>query len=65
MVPLEGAAPVALDQAIGIDLVTAKSSDVSENSVHNNGTAGIQLRVGSADNKDRESRRYSEINCVF
>jgi parallel beta-helix repeat protein len=38
------------DQATGIDLVTAKSSDVSENSVHNNGTAGIQLRVGSTDN---------------
>jgi hypothetical protein len=40
----------ALDQATGIDLVTALSSDVSENSVHNNGAAGIQLRVGSTDN---------------
>ena len=39
-----------LDQAIGIDLVTAKSSDVSENSVHNNGAGGIQLRVGSTNN---------------
>jgi hypothetical protein len=42
--------PTALDQATGIDLVTALSSDVSENSVHNNGAAGIQLRVGSTDN---------------
>ena len=43
-------APTALDQATGIDLVTAQSSDVNENSVHNNGVAGIQLRVGSTDN---------------
>ena len=45
-----------LDQAIGIDLVTAKSSDVSENSVHNNGAGGIQLRVGSTENVLRENR---------
>ena len=43
-------APANLDQATGIDLVTAKSSDVSENVVHNNGFAGIQLRVGSTNN---------------
>src|SRR5215831_14557093 len=43
-------APENLDQATGIDLVTAKSSDVSENVVHNNGFAGIQLRVGSTNN---------------
>ncbi|HEX4949080.1 MAG TPA: right-handed parallel beta-helix repeat-containing protein, partial [Blastocatellia bacterium] len=42
--------PTALDQATGIDLVTAQSSVVSENSVHHNGAAGIQLRVGSTDN---------------
>src|SRR5262249_24745770 len=43
-------APANLDQATGIDLVTATLSDVSENSVHNNGVAGIQLRVGSTNN---------------
>ncbi|HEX4950320.1 MAG TPA: right-handed parallel beta-helix repeat-containing protein, partial [Blastocatellia bacterium] len=42
--------PTALDQATGIDLVTAHSSVVSDNSVHHNGAAGIQLRVGSTDN---------------
>jgi parallel beta-helix repeat protein len=42
--------PANLDQAAGIDLVTAKSSDVSENLVHNNGAGGIQLRVGSTNN---------------
>ena len=40
----------ALDQAIGIDLVTATFSDVSENSVHNNGAGGIQPHVGSTNN---------------
>ena len=47
-----------IDQATGIDLVTAKSSDVSENSVHNNGAAGIQLRVGSTDNVAQANRIF-------
>lgn len=51
-------APTALDQATGIDLVTALSSDVSENSVHNNGAAGIQLRVGSTDNVVQANRIF-------
>ena len=42
--------PANLDQGTGIDLVTAKSSDVTENFAHNNGVAGIQLRVGSTNN---------------
>ena len=42
--------PANLDQGTGIDLVTAKSSDVTENFVHNNFVAGIQLRVGSTNN---------------
>jgi len=50
--------PTALDQATGIDLVTAQSSDVSENSVHNNGAAGIQLRVGSTDNLVQANRIF-------
>lgn len=50
--------PTALDQATGIDLVTAVSSDVSENSVHNNGFTGIQLRVGSVDNVVRDNRIF-------
>jgi parallel beta-helix repeat protein len=50
--------PTALDQAAGIDLVTAQSSDVSENSVHNNGAGGIQLRVGSTDNVVRANRIF-------
>jgi parallel beta-helix repeat protein len=50
--------PANLDQATGIDLVTAKSSDVSENSVHNNGAAGIQLRVGSTDNVVRDNKIF-------
>jgi parallel beta-helix repeat protein len=50
--------PTALDQATGIDLVTAQSSDVSKNSVHNNGAAGIQLRVGSTDNVVRDNRIF-------
>ncbi|MFY9610213.1 MAG: right-handed parallel beta-helix repeat-containing protein [Blastocatellia bacterium] len=48
----------ALDQAVGIDLVTAQSSDVSQNSVHNNGAGGIQLRVGSTENVLRENRIF-------
>jgi parallel beta-helix repeat protein len=55
---LSPGAPTALDQATGIDLVTAQSSDVSENSVHNNGAAGIQLRVGSTDNVVRANRIF-------
>ena len=51
-------APTALDQATGIDLVTAQSSDLSENSVHNNGAAGIQLRVGSTDNLVQANRIF-------
>ena len=50
--------PTALDQATGIDLVTAQSSDLSENSVHNNGAAGIQLRVGSTDNLVQANRIF-------
>lgn len=46
----------ALDQAVGVDLVAAQSSDVSENSVHNNGAGGIQLRVGSTNNVLRENK---------
>src|SRR5262249_31729098 len=48
----------ALDQAIGIDLVTAMFSDVSENSVHNNGAGGIQLRVGSTNNIVEDNRVF-------
>ncbi len=50
--------PTALDQATGIDLVTAQSSDVNENFVHNNGAAGIQLRVGSTDNVVQDNRIF-------
>ncbi len=50
--------PANLDQATGIDLVTAKSSDISENSVHNNVTAGIQLRVGSTNNVVRANKIF-------
>jgi parallel beta-helix repeat protein len=48
----------ALDQALGIDLVTANSSEVSENFVHNNGARGISIRVGSTNNVLRANRIY-------
>lgn len=48
----------ALDQAVGIDLVTAHFSEVSENFVDNNGARGIGLRVGSTENVLRANRIY-------
>jgi parallel beta-helix repeat protein len=48
----------ALDQAVGIDLNTAHSSNVSENFVHNNGARGISLRVGSTNNVVQGNRIF-------
>jgi parallel beta-helix repeat protein len=46
----------ALDQGVGIDLVTAHFSEVSENSVSNNGARGIGVRMGSTNNVLRANR---------
>jgi parallel beta-helix repeat protein len=56
--------PGNVDQATGIDLVTAKSSDVSENSIHNNGVRGILLRTGSTDNVVQDNKIF-ENGALF
>jgi parallel beta-helix repeat protein len=50
--------PGNVDQATGIDLDTAKSSLVSENSIHNNGAAGILIRTGSTDNVVQDNKIF-------
>jgi parallel beta-helix repeat protein len=50
--------PLVLGDAAGIELITARLSEVSKNSVYDNGEAGIQLRVGSTQNKIRANRVY-------
>ena len=50
--------PLVLGDATGIELVTTHLSEVSENFVHDNGSGGIQLRVGSTQNTIRSNRVY-------
>ncbi len=49
-------APAVLGDGTGIELVTARASDVSDNIVSRNGLGGIQLRVGSTDNTVHHNR---------
>jgi parallel beta-helix repeat protein len=49
-------APAVLGDGTGIELVTARASDVSDNIVSRNGLGGIQLRVGSTGNTVHHNR---------
>ena len=49
-------APAVLGDGTGIELVTTTASDVSDNIVSRNGLGGIQLRVGSTDNRVHHNR---------
>lgn len=48
--------PLILGDAAGIELITTHLSEVSQNSVHDNGDGGIQLRAGSTQNTIRANR---------
>jgi parallel beta-helix repeat protein len=55
---LDKTAPLALGDAAGIELITSHFNDVSQNDVHHNGDAGVQLRVGSMQNLVRGNQVY-------
>lgn len=56
--------PLVLGDAAGIELVTTHFSEVSQNFVHDNGEAGIQLRVGSTQNTIRGNRVQGNGNTA-
>lgn len=54
---LDKVAPLnSLTDAVGIDLRTVRFSEVSQNFSHDNGNAGLQVRVGSTRNVIRANR---------
>ncbi|MBA3256886.1 MAG: right-handed parallel beta-helix repeat-containing protein [Pyrinomonadaceae bacterium] len=54
---LDKVAPLdSLTDAVGIDLRTVRFSEVSQNFSHDNGVAGLQVRVGSTRNVIRANR---------
>ncbi len=54
---LDKVAPLnTLTDAVGIDLRTVRFSEVSQNFSHDNGVAGLQVRVGSTRNVIRANR---------
>lgn len=55
---LDLSASPAFWKGTGIDLVTARSTEISQNRVYRNGSGGIFLRVGSQDNTIRGNHVY-------